>query len=104
MKIKVEDIADKELSKYSDTSIITRKQLYVNIDVLLLDYKTEIKRNLNRQYENFCHEQGIEKKVINLYTDNLQRMIETNMIGWQNIVNTKIQRFFEMKSNMRGNK
>ncbi len=42
--------------------------------------------------------------MIDLYTDSLNRMIETHLIEWQNYINTKIQQFFEAKANMRGNK
>lgn len=45
---RVEEEADKELAKHSDSSKITSHQLFQNIDNKLLDYKTLIKSTLNK--------------------------------------------------------
>jgi hypothetical protein len=49
-----------------------------------------IKNSLIKLYENFCKENMIEKKVVNICADTFNRMIQSNYIGLQRIVNLKI--------------
>ena len=62
-----------------------------------------IKNSLIKLYENFCQDNMIEKKVVKMCADTFNRMIESNFIYLQRIVNIKIYKFFESKYNMREN-
>jgi hypothetical protein len=65
-------------------------QLFDQIELHLIDYRMNIKKSLIKLYENFCKENMIEKKVVYICSDTFNRMIQSNYIDLQRIVNLKI--------------
>ena len=63
----------------------------------------KIKDSLKSKFDDFCRKEKIENQVARIYIDIFYRMIDTNLREWQNIVNIKVQKYFEDKSRKIGN-